>query len=81
MAARAEGVGQVGTGLFPLLEAHRIRAELELRAREMLLGEGPRVLIVLNLAGEIAQVHPHRGRRRHLKLVAHRPEVGGGRAS
>jgi len=78
MAARAEGIGQVGTGFFPLLEAHCVRAELELRAREMLFGEGPRMLVVLNLAGEIAQVHPHRGRRCHLELMAHRPEAGEG---
>ena len=61
--------GSFYTGLFPLLEAPRFRAELEHCAREMLVGEGPRMLVVLNLANDTAQVHPHRGRRCHLEQM------------
>jgi len=62
-----------GTGLLPLLQAHRLQAELELCAREMLVGEGPRMLVVLNPANDTAQVHPHRGRRCHLELMHRGP--------
>ena len=58
-----EGGGGDGGG------GHRFRAELELCAREMLVGEGPRMLVVLNLANDTAQVHPHRGRRCRLEQM------------
>ena len=41
----------------------------------MLVGEGPRMLVVLNPANDTAQVHPHRGRRCHLQLM-HRRQLG-----